>query len=192
MDKNIANTNNKQRMIQINTYYDKMYRAQTDLIKLIMYIGVVLLILVILRKNMFIPESVSNILVIFVLAIGLFKIIRQVIDIASRNNMDFDSYDRNFNPDAQKAGNYDNNYEKTGTDLVPGAFNGLDCIGAACCTEGMKYDIATRICIKKVAPETFVSGQLTQNCFKKQTTNGSKNNPIIPYGSYETINYASL
>jgi hypothetical protein len=74
------------------------------------------------------------------------------------------------------------------------SFNGIDCIGNACCTEGMKYDEQARKCIKAVAPETFVSGQLTKHCFKgkgSQQCDSSESNPI-PYGSEETVNFASV
>ena len=73
------------------------------------------------------------------------------------------------------------------------SFNGLDCIGDACCTAGMKYDTAQRKCIKAASLETFVTGQLTNHCFKGMKQKGDDSgSQAIPYGGVDTINFASV
>lgn len=191
--------NNKMRMVQINTYYGKQYKAQAGLMKLSIFVGVLLLILAILRKSI-LPEIIANVLLGIVFALGGFFIIRKWLDISRRDNMNFDAYNWQFNPDTQIPTVYDYNMDKLNgliSDVkgvtMPG-FNGLDCIGNACCTAGMMYDSAQRKCIKTAAPETFVSGQLTKHCFNGKPTmqkNMMNSNPM-PYGDGETINFATF
>ena len=100
--------------------------------------------------------------------------------------MTFDAYNWHFNPDAKDKVPYE--YKMPDINLPK-----IDCIGNACCTDGMIYDAKIRKCIKDVAPETFVSGQLTKHCFNNKPE-GKKNqmSSPIPYGSDETINFASV
>ena len=192
--------NNKMRMVQINTYYGKQYRAQAGLMKMCIFVGILLIILVILRKNGLIPEAISNVLLGIVFAVGGFFIIRKLLDIFWRDNMNFDAYNWHFNPDTQIPTVYDYNMDSL-SGLISGAknitmptFNGIDCIGNACCTAGMNYDATQRKCIKIEAPETFVSGQLTKHCFNKKPRmqkTSSENNPA-PYGDGDSINFATV
>ena len=99
------------RMVQINTYYGKQYKAQASLMKLCIFVGVILLILAILRKSI-LPESIANILLGIVFALGGFFIIRKWIDISRRDNMNFDAYNWQFNPDTQIPTVYDYNVDK--------------------------------------------------------------------------------
>jgi hypothetical protein len=55
--------------------------------------------------------------------------------------MNFDEYNFNFNPDANTNGNNDYSYK------VPNIPK-IDCIGNACCTDGMLYDETIRKCIR--------------------------------------------
>jgi hypothetical protein len=51
---------NKRRMAQVNTYYTRNYEANTEVMKNIIYISVVLIILAILRNKELIPASIST------------------------------------------------------------------------------------------------------------------------------------
>jgi hypothetical protein len=133
--------NNKMRMVEINTYYGKRYRAQSGLMKLIIFVSVLLLVLAILRKKSLLPETISNILLGIVIIVGGFFIIWRILDISWRDNMNFDEYNFNFNPDANTNGNNDYSYK------VPNIPK-IDCIGNACCTDGMLYDETIRKCIR--------------------------------------------
>ena len=182
---------NKMRMVEINTYYGKRYRAQAGVMKLVIFVGVILLALIILNKKGLLPETIANILLGTVFAVGGFFIIWRVLDISWRDNMNFDAYNWQFNPDAKAKTEYD--YKMPSID-----FNTekplVDCIGNACCTAGMVYDAQMRKCIKDAAPETFVSGQLTKHCFKNkpQASKLNAQSSPLPYGSDETINFASV
>ena len=163
----------KMRMVEINTYYGKQYRAQGSFLKLVIIVSVLLLILAILRKKGLIMDSLFTVLLGFIVVLGGFFIIRRLLDISTRDNMNYDAYDWKFNPDNQipTVYEYDKAKLKGLVEDIDGSmsnFNGLDCIGNACCSEGMKYDAAAKKCIKGVAPETFVSGQLTKHCFNNK------------------------
>jgi len=161
----------KMRMVEINTYYGKQYRAQGSFLKLVILVSVLLLILAILRKKGLIMDSLYTVLLGFILVLGGFFIIRRLLDISKRDNMNYDAYDWKYNPDNVIPTVYE--YDKAklkglieDIDASISNFNGLDCFGGACCSEGMKYDAAIKKCIIGVAPETFISGQLTKECFK--------------------------
>jgi hypothetical protein len=191
----------KMRMVEINTYYGKQYQAQGRLLKLVIAVVVLLLILAILWKKGFLPEAIAQILLAVVLVFGGFLILRRLLDIYTRDNMDFDAYNWNFDPETQTPTVYEYDKEKLlgltgggGGDAEQG-FNGLDCIGDACCTAGMKYDKAQRKCIKTAALETFVTGQLTKHCFKgmkQKGGDGDGGSPAMPYGGGDIINFATV
>jgi hypothetical protein len=198
----------KMRMVEINTYYGKKYRAQSSLMKLIIFVGVILLIIAILRQKGLLPEGLGNLLFGVVFAVGGFFILRRTLDLSFRDNMNFDAYNWFYNPDTQVPTVYEYNKKQfhglmssMKDAALPAVFNGIDCIGNACCTAGMTYDSAARKCIKTVAPETFVTGQLTKHVFNNKdsgpmtgagTSTGDSNpNYPSPYGDGEMINFAS-
>jgi hypothetical protein len=189
----------KMRMVEINTYYGKQYSAQARFLKLVIIVGVILLILAILRKKGLIPEAISNILFGVVLVIGGFLILRRLLDISTRDNMNFDAYNWQFDPEVQSPTVYE--YDKAKLlalkdDITSTDFDYLDCIGDACCSKGMKYDKALRKCVESANLETFVSGQLTKHCFtgakQKGRPSGDGVNKPMPYGAGETVNFATF
>lgn len=183
---------NKMRMVEINTYYGKQYLAQGRLLKLIISVSILLLILAILWKKGFLTDNIAKVLLSVVFVLGVFLILRGLLDIYRRDNMNFDAYNWIFDPATQKPTVYEYDKEKIlglAADINQ-SFNGLDCIGNACCTDGMKYDAAARKCIKSAALETFVTGQLTKHCFNGKKQRGDGQN-IMPYGDKDAINFAS-
>jgi len=129
--------NNKMRMVEINTYYGKRYRAQSGIMKLIIFICVLLLVVSILRKKSLITDSISNILFGIIITLGIFFIIWRILDIIRRDNMNFDAYDFKFNPDEK---------EKIVGYKIP-EIPKIDCIGNSCCTDGMIYNTDIRKCV---------------------------------------------
>lgn len=88
--------NNKLRMVQLYEYQRKRYQAYTDIVKFVIYGCLAILAITLLTKyNVlpFIPSNVFSVLILLSVVITLVLIIRKVIDINSRNNMDFDQYD---------------------------------------------------------------------------------------------------
>lgn len=193
----------KMRMVEINTYYGKQYMAQVRLLKLVIFVAVILLILAILWKKGFLSDAIAKICIGLVFGLGGFLIIRRLLDISTRDNMNYDAYNWNFDPATQTPTVYE--YDKTAlmglqADLDQ-SFNGLDCIGNACCSAGMKYDKAARKCIAAANVETFVTGQLTKHCFNGVPQKGGAGvgvgtgdggSQAMPYGEADTINFASV
>ena len=85
--------NNKLRMVEINTYYGKRYRAYTELMKIVIFSCILFLILAVLKKKGLLPENIANGLLSVSLLIFLFFFLRKVNDIYWRDNMDFDQFD---------------------------------------------------------------------------------------------------
>jgi hypothetical protein len=184
----------KMRMVEINTYYGKQYMAQGRLLKLIIFVAVLLLILAILWKKGLLSDDIAKILIGLVFGVGMFFIVRRLLDITTRDNMNYDAYNWNFDPATQTPTVYE--YDKAklmGLQVdLDQTFNGLDCIGDACCSAGMKYDKAVRKCIKTANVETFVTGQLTKHCFNGKKQKGDGGSQAMPYGGVDTINFASV
>lgn len=186
------NKHDKMRMVEINTYYGKRYKAHTQLVKKLIFICIPLLILAILKKKdlipLFIPELVIYVLSALIIIVGGYSLLHGIVDIYSRDNMDFDEYNWRFNPEAQKPSVYEyNKAQLLGvTDSLSdlGLGMGLGCVGANCCSEGMTYDDTIQKCIKNVAKETFVTGQLTQGVF-----NGA--NDVVYMGKNEPEPYSA-
>jgi len=162
--------NDKLRMVEINTYYGKRYKAYSELMKLLIYISLFLLFLAILNKKELLPENISNALMIVVLVIGGYFFIRKLMDIIRRDNMDFDQYDWSSTTSSSSSMNqpsvleYDiNQFDKLesgaeaevddeSTSMEEDVVNmssrlGLGCVGAACCSDKMKYDTTTKKCV---------------------------------------------
>lgn len=168
-----SNKHNKMRMVEINTYYGKRYKAHTLLVKKLIFICIPLLIIAILKKKDLIPAIIPDMAIYGVSAlivlVGGYSLIHNIVDINSRDNMDYDAYNWNFNPESQKPSVYEYNKAQLlgATDSLSdlGLDMGFACVGAKCCSEGMTYDETARKCIKSVAKETFVTGQLTGGVF---------------------------
>ena len=101
LDKNNSNQANKYRLVQINTYYGKKYAANSEIVKTVIIFMVPLLGLAILTNKSILNKEITNYLYAVIIVIGFIVVGKQVYDILSRNNMNFDEYDWNFNPSSQ-------------------------------------------------------------------------------------------
>ena len=154
-----SNKDNKMRLVEINTYYASKYKAQAGLMKRVIMVCIPLLILAIVAKKGWIPRNISNGLIGIVVVVGGFMIIKQVINLSSRNNMNYDEFDWTWDPDANDPTVYE--YDK---DQLTGSINsivedansfvanlGLGCVGSECCADGTKYDEDKGQCIEGFA-----------------------------------------
>ena len=131
---------NKLRLVEIDTYYGKKYNAHANIMKTVVVICIPLLILGILASNGILPQNIGNVLMALVIIIGVFLIVIQVIDLSNRDNMNYDEYAWRFNED-------DAPTDSSPDVSDPWAFGGLECVGAACCTENDTYDTDKNLCI---------------------------------------------
>jgi hypothetical protein len=146
-------------MAQVNTYYTRNYEANTEVMKNIIYVSVLLIVLAVLRNKELIPSSISTLGVIFVLTMGGIVIGKQVFDIMRRNDHDFDKYDWNFNEDQMN-----NKFVQPSPDpssLMDLGMGGAPCYGPGCCDTGTKWDDEKKRCIPTpaaAAPTAAASG----------------------------------
>ena len=134
---------NKLRLVEINTYYGKRYNAHSGLMKTIVIICIPIIILTILANKQILPPKLYAFLMGIVLLIGIMSIGKQLIDIGSRDNMNWDEYYWYFNKDKAPSdstiGDLTNPWEKKSISLT--------CIGSACCYDGSTYDSTQNICV---------------------------------------------
>lgn len=149
---------NKLRMVEINTYYSKKYKAYGDLMKVIIMICIPILILSILSNKNIIPSSIARGVSIFIILIASVYIITQMYDLYIRNNMNYDEYDFSF--DAKQQLKEDTGHGKNITqvlknelkDIIDPAKNKLNigCIGSECCSDDMIYDKQINRCVDNI------------------------------------------
>jgi hypothetical protein len=134
---------NKLRLVEINTYYGKRYNAHSGLMKTIVIMCIPIIILTILANKGILPSKLYAFLMGLILIIGIILIGKQLIDIGSRDNMNWDEYYWYFNKDKAPSdntiGDLTNPWETNSRSLT--------CIGSACCYEGSTYDSTQNICI---------------------------------------------
>jgi hypothetical protein len=116
-----------------------------------------LLIVGIFRQTGLIPETVTNVLGIIILSIGILILIPKILDLRSRDNMNFDEYKQPYVPDVNQASSdqlfSDDNkldwknlfHNKTIAEIR--ALAGGACIGEDCCGVGEGYDRDNNICV---------------------------------------------
>lgn len=142
---------NKLRLVEINNYYGRKYEYQTDIMKIVIMACAPILVISILLKKGFIPETISTGLIIIIIVAGIIAVARKVMDLNRRNNMNFDQYDMPFNPHAVSVSKTEN------TNLADNSRMSTysSCIGASCC-DGVNtvWNPATAMCIVKPAATT--------------------------------------
>lgn len=138
--------NDRMRMVEINTYFGKQYEAQKELMQIIVLTAVPLLILAILSNAGTVGSTIAGVLGTIVIAIGLVFIIRKVMDISSRSNVNFDEYDWQFDSYAQNPSvtEYDGKKEPEQVDT-------LGCYSQECCAPGTVFDASIGRCIPQVS-----------------------------------------
>ncbi len=139
---------NKLRLVEINNYYGRKYEYQTDIMKLIVITCAPILVISILMKKGLIPELIATGLIVVIIAAGIIAVVRKLMDLNRRNNMNFDQYDSDFNP-------YAVSVTKTETtnlaDLSKSSLLST-CVGASCCNDTTTvWDQTTATCILKPA-----------------------------------------
>lgn len=149
--------NNKIRLVEINTYYGKRYRAYSELMKILINVFVPILLIGILQKKELIPFNIGPALIGIILLLGTYFFIKKFMDISKRDNMDFDQYDRTYQ--TKPTTEYVPEPPAAKTDSSSWNF-GFGCIDNGCCSTGMEYDKTVRKCVTstdKKNVEAFVN-----------------------------------
>jgi ABC-type multidrug transport system fused ATPase/permease subunit len=161
-----AESANKLRMVEINTYYGKKYQAFGGILKVIAIACLPLILLAILKNQNILPSTLITFLSIVIIIVTVYLVVRRVIDILSRSNMSFDEYNWHFDPSTQKSlsrgsGSFDlrSAADKWARGLA-GKF-GVGCVGQECCSDGMSYDATKNKCVEAASSHTQSSSPAT-------------------------------
>lgn len=134
--------NNKQRLVEINTYYGKQYSAHAGIMKTIVIMCIPILIVSILANIGIIPNNITMLIIAIILIIGFISIGSQIIDISNRDNMNFDEYNWYFNTSNAPANN-----TTPANPSDPWKPPTITCIGQQCCDANSTYDPVANICV---------------------------------------------
>lgn len=190
---------NKLRMAEINNYYSDKYETQAKVMKTIVYFCIPILILGILMKKELIPQNITLVLISILIGLAIVIVVLQIIDIMSRDNMNFSEYNFPFVPT-----NTNTNTSYTGNDEdQPIKIDlSLSCAGEGCCPSGNVFgtvwDSDKKQCVtpsyKESESEGFVGERCLQNSFDKADFNINifKNNNVITGYSENNNNYAKF
>ena len=141
----------KMRLVQINTYYGKRYEFQGKLMQKIIMVCIPLLVLFILKKKSMIPELIANYAIGITIAVGAFFIIRNMWDIYTRSNMNFDEYDWKYEDPSKSAPSIwqynKDNLLKIDNPLKTLMKNLGICVGDDCCADGLYFDKEKQKCV---------------------------------------------
>lgn len=201
--------NNKMRMVEINTYYGKRYKAHSSLMKLIIMVFIPILILAILAKKELIPSNISKILSILIGLIGSVLIILNIYDLSSRDNMEYDEYDwgvrdpKVIHPTVYEYNKREFNILTNNIDEKVQSWKdsiaddiGNVCSGPACCSNKMKYNKATNKCVESfensvqqsnIKPKNYIL--TTSEC---SPWDGGNDSVVRPYDKSENESYESV
>ena len=144
---------NKQRMVEINTYYGKQYNAYSGVAMILLYTFIATFTVAILRSRSIINAAITNMLLFVILVICGVIVFFRITDIFQRNNMNYDKYDW---PDMPSDGNSLDDYIQPPSPVGGESINTDDasCVGEKCCDVGTKYDPKSKTCKPIVAVES--------------------------------------
>ena len=132
---------NRKKMTEINNYYSDRYEAQTNMMKKISLISILLMITIFIKTRNIVPENVMNAAIILILILGGLYIVWLLIDFYRRDNTNFDEYKFPNMPEYEPSdGESISEYNKRNFILPTmgqlGGELGLGCMGESCCEIG--------------------------------------------------------
>jgi hypothetical protein len=125
---------NKLRMVQINTYYGKRYRAHTNAMKLVIKVCALVLVIMFLVKKQIIPTNVGTGLAVIILGVGAFLLFKTIMDLNMRDNLNYDKYDWRKLPQTKPNPNQTKNW-------------GMNTSSWWICGEGTKFNTSLGQCV---------------------------------------------
>ena len=134
--------NNKQRLVEINTFYGKQYNAHSGIMKTVVIMCIPILIVSILANMGIFSNNITLLIIGIILIIGFVSIGSQIIDISNRDKMNFDEYNWYFNTSDAPANN-----TTPANSSDPWKIPTITCIGQQCCDANSTYDSVENICV---------------------------------------------
>jgi len=152
--------NNRIRLVEINTYYGDKYAEHSQLMKIIIFTLIPIIILAFLYNKGFLPSIIYYVLLIIISFIGAIYFWYRFSSIIMRDNMNYQEYNWNFDPNKAPTGS------STTTDPWETNLDLGTCIGDACCSDGLVYNSDLNQCVpdkvESFTTESMVNGILTQ------------------------------
>jgi hypothetical protein len=142
--------NNKIRLVEINTYFSEKYAEHSDLMKILIFTTIPIIIISVLYNKEFLPKIIYYVLLFIIIIIGGYFFIYRYFSIISRNNMNYQEYDWNFDAKKYDTGSTNNVDPWTKEDTNFGT-----CIGNACCSPGLVYDNNINQCVTNINKENM-------------------------------------
>jgi len=138
----------KERMIEINTYYGKRFMAQSGVMKIFIYMCIPVLILAVLANMGFLPSYIAGFMIIASIVIGIIYIYGAVHDINRRDKMNFDEYAWEFDPSRvgplNTSHGHGGKHKKKPTDSKTNMSSG--CSNDTCCAPPTTWDTTANKC----------------------------------------------
>jgi hypothetical protein len=94
----LAIRDNSERMVGINTYYTRRYEEHSVVLKYIVLFCGIIILAIFLMKIGIINHTISSIIIIASLVVGIIIISGKVWDLSRRSNINYDQYNFKFNP----------------------------------------------------------------------------------------------
>ena len=140
--------NNKMRLVEINSYYGKKYKAQSEIMKIIILVSVISLILWIVDSKQLlpIPSFVFTILISLSVTIGAIVIFYKCYYLILRNNVDYDQIDFDIPLDKlPPIGEFGVTGSNSSSAKKRSATQG-ECKNDECCPPGFAYNTELNFC----------------------------------------------
>lgn len=141
--------NNQIRLVEINNYYGEKYEEHTQLMKIVIFTLIPVILFAYLNNANILPNVIYYILLTIVGFIGAYYFWLRFNSIVMRDNMNYQTYDWQFNPTEAPKGN-----SSVSVDPWDRGVNMGTCIGSSCCSSDMVYDDTIDKCVKPSKPVT--------------------------------------
>jgi hypothetical protein len=140
----LAIRDNSERMVGVNTYYTRRYEEYSNVLKYVVLFCGIIILAIFLMKIGIINNTISSIIIIASLAIGIIIIGGKVWDLSRRSSIDFDQY--NFKFDPNQAHTNTSNTTNIHTDMTyGGGVFGNICSSVAKGAASVEKDIKTSV-----------------------------------------------
>lgn len=182
--------NNQIRLVEINDYYGDKYAEHSQLMKIVIFTLIPIIILIFLKNKDILPNFVYIGLLVIITIIGAYFFLYRFASIITRDNMNYQSYDWYFDPNAAPTGS------SSSTDPWSGSIDLGTCVGEYCCSAGQTYDPSLNQCIGDSTVEGFATESMVNKILTKTAGSSSTNpykvkgtNIVKPKNSESFINY---
>jgi hypothetical protein len=182
--------NNKIRLVEINDYYGQKYAEHSDLMKIIVIMLIPILILAILNNKGLLPTKIYYILIAIISLIGAVFIWKSVFSIVLRDPMNYQEYNWYFDPSTAPTSTSSDSKDPWASSSRFG-----NCIGDACCSDGLVYDSSLNQCVISTGEETetdTTTETFINNIFTKSTNNYKKPDVILGSDNVQSNNSKSF